>query len=393
MDTVPDACDVCADGDDTIDTDADDVPDACDNCPDVSNNWISDRQLDDDGDGIGNACDSCFGDNNVDTDGDGVPDDCDICPIGPDDLDTDADEVPDDCDNCPDVFNNWIADRQLDDDMDGVGNACDQCPGDDDSLDTDGDGVPICLDICLLGNDFDDADGDILPDACDNCPYVSNYQLGDLNNDTDNDGVGDACDQCPNHPDTADADNDGIPDGCDTCPAGNDNADADGDGVPDACDQCPGVDDALGATDNDGDGYGACLDCDDSDANIHPGAHDVANNGVDEDCAWGDAFRLAQPTPGITGLVNTWTMTGANANQTLAVVGSLTPGSTPVPQCPGMVLPLANPVIVGTTFANGSGAGSVVQIVPPSVSGRSAGFVAVQLPSCRQSEVILTNFP
>ncbi len=38
--------------------------------------------------------------------------------------------------------------------------------------------------------------------------------------------------------------------------------------------------------DDDGDGYSGCLgraDCDDGDANVHPGAHD-ANNHQDDDC-------------------------------------------------------------------------------------------------------------
>lgn len=44
-----------------------------------------------------------------------------------------------------------------------------------------------------------------------------------------------------------------------------------------------------GATDADGDGAAADVDCDDADASIHPGATEVCGDGVDQDCAGGDA--------------------------------------------------------------------------------------------------------
>jgi Ca2+-binding RTX toxin-like protein len=44
--------------------------------------------------------------------------------------------------------------------------------------------------------------------------------------------------------------------------------------------------------DRDGDGFDAPADCDDHDAAIHPGVPDVPENGIDEDCADGDAQIL-----------------------------------------------------------------------------------------------------
>lgn len=70
-DTVIDALDVCAGGDDTLNADGDAAPDACDICP------AGDDSLDGDGDGVPDACDVCAGyDDNIDSDADGTPDGC-----------------------------------------------------------------------------------------------------------------------------------------------------------------------------------------------------------------------------------------------------------------------------------------------------------------------------
>lgn len=118
----------------------------------------------------------------------------------------------------------------------------------------------------------DDVDG--IADDADNCPETPNNDQVD----TDADGSGDACDLCEGFDDSADADEDGVPDGCDNCvdDANAGQEDIDDDGIGDACDAC---------TDVDGDGY--CLeddDCDDSDPAVNPGATEVCDDLVDNDC-------------------------------------------------------------------------------------------------------------
>jgi hypothetical protein len=79
--------------------------------------------------------------------------------------------------------------------------------------------------------------------------------------DPDGDGFGSACDNCPVHynPDQLDSNNDGIGNACTVC------------------------------TDLDGDGYaiegGVCgaVDCNDSNAAVHPGVAEVCN-GIDDNC-------------------------------------------------------------------------------------------------------------
>lgn len=123
---------------------------------------------------------------------------------------------------------------------------------------------------------WQDFDGDNVPNVYDNCPEESNPSQFD----TDTDGVGDPCDQCPGFDDYADADGDGLADGCDEC------TDTDGDGFGNpglpatvcAIDNCPN-DSNPGQEDENEDGLGDACCCLDLAGNVDGDPNDIADMG------------------------------------------------------------------------------------------------------------------
>ena len=181
-------------------------------------------------------------------------------------ADPDGDGVCGDDDVCPG------GDDRADADGDLMPDACDPCPFDNPD-DPDGDGVCTSVDACLGEDDRLDADGDGVPDACDPCP-------SDSPDDTDGDGVCESVDACPGFHDSLDADGDGAPDLCDVCPGEDDRVDGDSDGVPDGCDICLAGDDSI---DGDGDTTpDACDVCLGGDDRI-----DTDGNGIPDACDTG----------------------------------------------------------------------------------------------------------
>jgi Putative metal-binding motif len=130
----------------------------------------------------------------------------------------------------------------------------------------------------------DDGDADGVPDSIDACQNTAGPAALGGCPDRDGDAVRDIDDACP---DTA-----GVA-GLAGCP------DRDADGVRDSDDACPDVAGLAGfggCPDRDGDGVPAPPaggDCDDAKAAVRPGAIEIPGNGVDDDCAGGDAPRAA----------------------------------------------------------------------------------------------------
>ena len=160
-------------------------------------------------------------------------------------------------------------------------------------MDGDGYGDPANP-VCLFPQwDCDDTDPTISPGAeeiCDNgidddCDGLIDYSDPDCPCiDIDGDGYGDPANPACLFPqwDCDDTDPDVYPGAIEICENGIDD---DCDGLVDELEDC--------CKDMDGDGYGdpanpACLfsqwDCDDTDPDVYPGAEEICDNGIDDDC-------------------------------------------------------------------------------------------------------------
>jgi len=177
-----------------------------------------------------------------------------------------------------------------DNDLDGYGDPEDAtCPNaglDCDDTDPDvnpgaiegPDGDPVCSDT--VDNDCD-GDVDLDDDGCIPCQDGDGDEYGDPASEN--------CTYAELDCDDTDEDvNPGVLEGPEGDPVCSDTVDNDCDGDTDLDDS-----DCQPCVDNDGDGYGDpgsvnCtypeLDCDDTDPDVNPGAEEICNGGIDDDC-------------------------------------------------------------------------------------------------------------
>jgi N-acetylneuraminic acid mutarotase len=153
---------------------------------------------------------------------------------------------------------------------DGVPELCDNCPGlaNSDQADADADDVGDACDSCtdLDGDAFGDPGFPLNTCGLDNCPSNANPSQADF----DTDGAGDVCDSCTDIDHDAFG-NPGFPGNTcatDNCASvfNNVQRDTDVDGRGDLCDVCPSTSNS-GQADADGDGAGDVCDCQASDPN------------------------------------------------------------------------------------------------------------------------------
>jgi hypothetical protein len=136
-----------------------------------------------------------------------------------------------------------------------------------------------------------DADGDGIPDPCDNCPGLSTSNAID----SDGDGAGDACDPCPNDFEN-DVDADGLCAGADPCPWDAEN-DAEFDGICESDDNCP-LTFNPSQLDSDGDDVGNACDGAPFDPGVWAFPGEVANLGFGGDkvtLTWRSGSAAAGP--------------------------------------------------------------------------------------------------
>jgi MYXO-CTERM domain-containing protein len=260
------------------DSDGDGAVDSCGDCDDTLAS-VYPGAPETCGDGIDQDCDGVDATGDLDSDGyvdaDCGGDDCDDGDpnINPSvDGDGDGSNVCDDCDDGDAA--NFPGNLEIC--ADGIDQ---DCSGADDSGDADNDG--FINDACIGGDDCDDTNAAVFPGAF----------------DQDGDGY-DVCEDCYDLAgDTEALVNPDEPEVCDgldnNCDGTTDNQDLDEDGyVSDECfggTDCDDDDPAINPqTDQDGDGFNACVDCDDDADGVFPGATEICGDAIDQNCNGSD---------------------------------------------------------------------------------------------------------
>lgn len=103
-------------------------------------------------------------------------------------------------------------------------------------------------------------------------------------------------------------------------------------------------------------------------------------------------LRISDPVPGRIRKTNTITAANGTPGERVAFVYGLQPGTTNVSGCPGLVINIKNPKIIGTSVADANGDASLKFFVPRKIGGIPVHLQAGERTTCRKSNPIVFTF-
>ena len=224
---------------------------------------------------------------------DGIDNDCNAATLDTVDADGDGENSDTDCDDSDAAINSSATEVLYD----GIDNDCNAATLD--TVDADGDGENSDTDCDDSDAAINSSATEVLYDGIDNdCDSLT---LDTVDADGDGENSDTDCDDSDAAINSSAAEvlYDGIDNDCDPLTLDTVDADGDGENSDTDCDDSDSLtysgaaaNDSTTAcmTDADGDGYGdingttAGTDCDDSDSMVNPGATEIQNDGIDNDC-------------------------------------------------------------------------------------------------------------
>jgi hypothetical protein len=102
----------------------------------------------------------------------------------------------------------------------------------------------------------------------------------------------------------------------------------------------------------------------------------------------------SEPVPGVVSVPNTITVTGAEVGNTILFGAGTRPGVDIVPCTGGSTLVhIKKAKLIGTVVANASGIAEVTATAPARFAGRKVRLQAVEVETCRFTNLVVYTFP
>ncbi|MCB9663808.1 MAG: DUF4215 domain-containing protein [Alphaproteobacteria bacterium] len=99
-----------------------------------------------------------------------------------------------------------------------------------------------------------------------------------------------------------------------------------------------------------------------------------------------------RPQPGQAGVENTVLVQGATPGEVVSLAFGLRPGTFDLPPCPGLRLPFEGARLAASGVAGDDGRVLLSMTPPAWAAGNVAGFVPVELGTCRQGNLVVSGF-